>query len=178
VNQAPTLRRGLDAASAFFAKAILVFLLILFTVMTVYPVIWLLVSSLKTTQEFQMNRIGLPKEPTLRNYPMAWKIGDFSTLFVNSLIYTGATTIAIVVISFSAAFAFAKIRSRAIELGLALGEARIVDPKAGELHEQFAKAYTGLRAHKGMTLERARDSGEIKERDEALALLHRLLNKN
>ncbi|MBL8965606.1 MAG: carbohydrate ABC transporter permease [Spirochaetaceae bacterium] len=81
--------------------------------MTVYPVIWLLVSSLKTTQEFQMNRIGLPKEPTLRNYPMAWKIGDFSTLFVNSLIYTGATTIAIVLISFSAAFAFAKIRSRA-----------------------------------------------------------------
>ena len=51
----------------------------------------------------------------------------------------------------------AAIRTRATELGLAIDEARIIDPRSGELHEQFAKAYTGLRAHKGMTLERARE---------------------
>ncbi|WNB86052.1 phosphate acetyltransferase [Cellulomonas sp. ATA003] len=49
------------------------------------------------------------------------------------------------------------IRSRATELGLALDEAHIVDPRTGELHERFAAEYTALRAHKGMTLERARE---------------------
>jgi len=49
------------------------------------------------------------------------------------------------------------IRGRATELGLALDEAHIVDPHTGELHERFAREYTAIRAHKGMTVERARE---------------------
>jgi len=49
------------------------------------------------------------------------------------------------------------IRARATELGLALDEAKIIDPRGGELHERFAKEYAARRAHKGMTLERARE---------------------
>ncbi|NMR18946.1 phosphate acetyltransferase [Cellulomonas fimi] len=50
-----------------------------------------------------------------------------------------------------------RIRARATELGLALDDARVVDPTRGELHERFAQEYTALRAHKGMTAERARE---------------------
>ena len=49
------------------------------------------------------------------------------------------------------------IRTRATELGLNLDEAKIVDPSKGELLERFAQEYTVLRAHKGMTVERARE---------------------
>jgi phosphate acetyltransferase len=49
------------------------------------------------------------------------------------------------------------IRARATELGLALDEAHVVAPDRGELHERFAREYTALRAHKGMTVERARE---------------------
>ncbi len=49
------------------------------------------------------------------------------------------------------------IRARAVELGLALDDAHIVDPRSGELHERFAQEYTRLRAHKGMTVEQARE---------------------
>jgi phosphate acetyltransferase len=51
----------------------------------------------------------------------------------------------------------ASIRTRATELGLALDEAHIIDPTAGELLERFAQEYTKIRAHKGMTVERARE---------------------
>ena len=49
------------------------------------------------------------------------------------------------------------IRARAIELGLDLSEAKVIDPRSGELFEKFAHEYTAMRAHKGMTVDRARE---------------------
>lgn len=50
-----------------------------------------------------------------------------------------------------------KVRARASALGLDLDEASIVSPQDPELVEKFAAAYAAARAHKGMTLERARE---------------------
>jgi phosphate acetyltransferase len=50
-----------------------------------------------------------------------------------------------------------KVRARASALGLDLDEATIVSPSETELVEKFAAAYAEARAHKGMTVERARD---------------------
>ena len=50
-----------------------------------------------------------------------------------------------------------KVRARASALGLDLDEATIVSPFETELVEKFAAAYAEARAHKGMTVERARD---------------------
>ena len=49
------------------------------------------------------------------------------------------------------------IRTRATELGLQIADAHVIDPKQGDLFERFASEYTALRAHKGMTLDRARE---------------------
>jgi phosphate acetyltransferase len=49
------------------------------------------------------------------------------------------------------------IRARASALGLDLDVASIVSPENPELVEKFAAAYAEARAHKGMTLERARE---------------------
>ncbi|MBO0608617.1 phosphate acetyltransferase [Myceligenerans salitolerans] len=54
------------------------------------------------------------------------------------------------------------IRGRAAELGLNLDAARVLSPtgatpESAELVERFALEYTRLRAHKGMTTERARE---------------------
>ncbi len=43
------------------------------------------------------------------------------------------------------------------EVGLDLDDVEIIDPQDPAWREQFAEVYTGLRAHKGMTLDRARD---------------------
>jgi phosphate acetyltransferase len=50
-----------------------------------------------------------------------------------------------------------KIRARAAELGLDLDAAQIVEPATSELLEPFAEEYARLRAHRGMTIERARE---------------------
>ncbi len=49
------------------------------------------------------------------------------------------------------------VRARGSALGLDLDEARVVSPHDPELVERFAQTYADVRAHKGMTLERARD---------------------
>ena len=50
------------------------------------------------------------------------------------------------------------IRARATELGLDISEAAFLSPFDPELRERFAVEYTRLRAHKGMSLEEARDT--------------------
>jgi len=50
------------------------------------------------------------------------------------------------------------IMARAAELGVDVSGARVQDPSDPALLEKFAKEYTTLRAHKGMTVEKARET--------------------
>ncbi|MGO1561604.1 Phosphate acetyltransferase [Actinomycetales bacterium JB111] len=49
------------------------------------------------------------------------------------------------------------VRTRARELGLDIEAATVIDPATSELVEEFASTYAELRAHKGMTVDRARE---------------------
>ncbi|MEU4842594.1 phosphate acetyltransferase [Nocardia testacea] len=50
------------------------------------------------------------------------------------------------------------IRARAAELGVDIADARVLDPRTSEHLDDFAREYAELRKHKGMTLERARET--------------------
>lgn len=50
------------------------------------------------------------------------------------------------------------IRARAAELGVDISGAQVLDPRTSEHLDDFAREYTELRKHKGMTLERARET--------------------
>lgn len=89
------------------------FLLIAFTFLAIYPLLWLLINSFKTTTEFQLNKLGLPQNFVLINYVDSWTRGKFPMLIFNSVIYTGLTTLFVVLFSFMAGFAFAKIPHKA-----------------------------------------------------------------
>ena len=91
-------------------------ILIIFTILAIYPLIWLVLNSFKTTTEFQLNKLGFPKNWVLINYKDAWVRGKFPTLVLNSVIYTGVTTLAVIILSFMASFAFAKISHKASKL--------------------------------------------------------------
>ena len=49
------------------------------------------------------------------------------------------------------------VRRRAAELGVDISGAQVLAPAQSEYTERFAQEYTALRAHKGMTIERARE---------------------
>ncbi|MEV4174755.1 phosphate acetyltransferase [Nonomuraea sp. NPDC049709] len=51
-----------------------------------------------------------------------------------------------------------RIRVQAAQLGLDLDEARVLSPFDAELRERFAREYAEVRAHRGMTVELARDT--------------------
>ncbi|MGM7645398.1 phosphate acetyltransferase [Nocardia sp. JW2] len=52
----------------------------------------------------------------------------------------------------------AAVRSRAAELGVDIAAAQVLDPRTSGYLDEFAAEYTELRKHKGMTLERARET--------------------
>ncbi len=97
------------ALGRFFAYAAMG----IFSLMTIYPIFWLVMNSFKTTREFQVSQLGWPKEPTLKNYAQAWEMGEFGKLFPNSIIYTAGATAGIILLALLAGFAFAKLKSRA-----------------------------------------------------------------
>ncbi|MBR1583493.1 MAG: carbohydrate ABC transporter permease [Spirochaetales bacterium] len=87
-------------------------LLILFAILAIAPLLWLAMNSFKTSQEYQMNRLGFPKTFFWQNYPQAWTRGHFGIYIINSVIYTAITTVAILALSFMSGFAFSKINNR------------------------------------------------------------------
>ena len=102
-----------DRIGAIAARTAAYAIMLLFTIMTLYPIFWLIMNSFKSTKEFQVSQLSLPAEPTLSNYVEAWKMGDFALLFPNSILYTVGATLGIVLVSLLAGFAFSKIGSRA-----------------------------------------------------------------
>jgi raffinose/stachyose/melibiose transport system permease protein len=94
-------------------KIIAYFIMGVFTIMTIYPIFWLLINSFKTTVEFRTNMVGFPINWTLQNYPGAWRIGEFNKLIGNSFLYTISSMTGIILLSLLAGFAFAKIKSKA-----------------------------------------------------------------
>lgn len=98
---------------AVFGRALAYAVMGLFALLTIYPLLWLFLSSFKTTNEFRMNMLGLPRTWTIENYLGAWRIGEFDRLIGNSVLYSGGATIGILFFSLLSGFAFAKIKSRA-----------------------------------------------------------------
>ena len=105
-------RTGKRTAS-IAGKALAYVVMGLFALLTIYPLLWLLLSSFKSTNEFRMNMLGLPIEWTVDNYVGAWKIGEFDRLIGNSILYTVGSTAGVLFFSLMAGFAFAKIKSKA-----------------------------------------------------------------
>lgn len=80
-------------------------------VVCIYPIIWLILSSFKTTQEFSLYpSYSLPKAFNLENYTEAWTAGNMGTYFRNSIICTLGSLILIVVIALPVSFALTKMK--------------------------------------------------------------------
>ena len=96
-----------------FALIAMYIIVIIFTILAVYPIFWLIIQSFKTTQEYMTaSKLALPQEWFYRNYSISWRTGRFGMLFINSIIYTSITVSSAILLSFMAGFAFAKLPSK------------------------------------------------------------------
>ncbi|MDR1747522.1 MAG: carbohydrate ABC transporter permease [Spirochaetaceae bacterium] len=95
-------------------KILLYIIMTVFVVLAVYPILWLILQSFKTSQDYlRMNKLALPTNWYTGNYPFVWMAGHFERLIPNSILYTAVSVICIILFGFMAGFAFARIPSRA-----------------------------------------------------------------
>lgn len=94
-------------------KYVLVALLILFSVICIYPLLYLLFYSLKTNNEiFFTNPFGLPMDPQFDNYVRAFNAFDLILYFKNSLLVTFASVAGILVLALPFSYATTRMTWR------------------------------------------------------------------
>lgn len=84
-------------------------LLIIVTMMALYPVYWMFVTAFKSQPDYLYNKYGFPRTFHLENFVTAMRSGRFLRWFLNSIIITAGATLASTTIASFAAFAFAKM---------------------------------------------------------------------
>jgi raffinose/stachyose/melibiose transport system permease protein len=92
--------------SSTISAFIVTFLLII----TIYPVAFVMITSIKTTSEFYMNIWLLPKKLALNNYVLAWVSGHIGEYVLNSAIVVCITVVSILVIGAIAAYSLARLK--------------------------------------------------------------------
>jgi ABC-type glycerol-3-phosphate transport system permease component len=112
----PVHRRSLGAsqsAAGRVQKAITYVLLVAGTAVFVIPFLWMLATSLKTSQEvLAYPPKVLPGALHFENYPEAWTSLPFTTFLINSIIITGLSVIGNLISCVLPAYAFARLRAR------------------------------------------------------------------
>ena len=80
----------------------------LFTLSVVLPLLWMTMTSVKSSPEIFASPWGLPTTPHWDNFANAWKAAGIAHYFANSLIVTTATLIFLIPIGAMAAYVFAR----------------------------------------------------------------------
>ncbi len=80
------------------------------SVSCIFPLIWMVSSSLKTQETIFKDTSLIPKEFHFENYYYAWIEGGFGRNFLNSIFYTTAVVVGIIVVSSMAAYAFSRLK--------------------------------------------------------------------
>lgn len=84
------------------------FMLLAFFI-SVYPLLWVVIQSLKTDTEFLKSIWTLPARLNFQNYATAWNDAGMSRYFMNSVVVTLVTTAVNLVFVTCAGYAFAKL---------------------------------------------------------------------
>jgi len=80
--------------------------------LAVYPLFWVLITSLKYTAELYRDPFGLPAHWKWSNYQEAWVYAKMGLYFLNSIIVTVISTLLVLFLSSTAAFALARFQFR------------------------------------------------------------------
>ena len=87
-------------------------LLIIFAITTIFPMIWVIYNSLKSSADFTQSIFALPTDPTLAAYVKIFNDGDVYTALWNSMFYAVVSTALIVIIGFAVAYFLARFEFR------------------------------------------------------------------
>lgn len=98
--------------------------LVVIAIVFFFPMVWMVASSFKSNSAIFSTPFALPTSIDLGQWAQAWDVGHIGQYALNSVIVTGASVLAILVLGAGAAFAFSRYRfpGRGLFMGaLALG---------------------------------------------------------
>ena len=121
-------QRIIKGGVKFFTYAFLIFI----AIVVLFPFYWMVISSLKTIEEYRLNiPTFFPKKIMFSNYLRAFTTANLGRLFVNTMIVGVASTLLSLVITVLSAFAFARLEFKGRDMMFALLLATMMIP--GEL---------------------------------------------
>lgn len=82
--------------------------LIIWSILIIFPILWAVLSSLKTNIEFGTNAWKLPEKLQWVNYKNAWEGANFSKYFLNSLILSVGTVALSIIMTTTSAYVVGK----------------------------------------------------------------------
>ncbi len=98
-------------AKAKSPKAVVAFrtILIFLVAANIYPLIFVILTSLKSKTEFWSNFWLWPEAIHLENYSVAWKMGNLGEYFLNSLVVVGIALALVLILGCAAGYALARL---------------------------------------------------------------------
>ncbi len=91
-------------------KSLWQLLLIIFSILALYPIYYMVVTAFKTRQDWLHNQFGLPSLITFQNFADALSRGNIPLWFRNSVIVTIASIVISTIVSALAAYSIARFR--------------------------------------------------------------------
>ncbi len=95
---------------SFFSKNWFYIVFAAMVVICLFPIVFTIVSSFKTTREIFANPFSLPKTWGFENYATAWKVGNMGRYFLNTLFLTGMSLVLLVFVGSMASYVIARFR--------------------------------------------------------------------
>ena len=104
------------------SKVLIYLLLFVWALIVLFPFYWMVLTSVKDTAAYNNEKVPafFTMKPTLANYVKAFTEVSLGRYFVNTLIFTVATTGLMMLVTIPAAFAFARLEFRGKNLVFAL----------------------------------------------------------
>ncbi len=101
-------KNRVEEKSLTITRNVVRIILIIWSILIVFPILWAVFSSLKTNLEFGTNAWKLPEKLQWVNYKDAWEGANFSKYFLNSLILSVGTVALSILMTATSAYVVGK----------------------------------------------------------------------
>ena len=101
-------KNRVEEKSLTITRNVVRIILIIWSILIVFPILWAVLSSLKTNLEFGTNAWKLPEKLQWVNYKDAWEGANFSKYFLNSLILSVGTVALSILMTATSAYVVGK----------------------------------------------------------------------
>lgn len=83
--------------------------LVPFSLVWIYPFVWVVSSAFKSQREMLLGGLSvLPKQVTVDNFVRAWKVANFGAYTLNTVVFSAAVVVVVVLVSATAGYALGR----------------------------------------------------------------------